>query len=114
MSLFLVYSINCIKNYKIMSPKKQRFITFDVAKAICVILVVIGHYVPTSSPAWYHAFHDWIYTFHMPLFMFASGYITSLSRSEKYRFFIWKKIKRLMVPYFTVSFIIINLLVELK
>ena len=24
----------------------QRLISFDVAKAICIILVVVGHYVP--------------------------------------------------------------------
>lgn len=93
-----------------MSPKQQRLVTFDVAKAICIILVVIGHYAPASSPAWYHEFHDWIYTFHMPLFMFASGYIyIAFKKDEEYRFFIWKKIKRLMIPYFTTSIIIISI-----
>lgn len=93
-----------------MSEKNQRLITFDTAKAICIILVVIGHYVPISSPTWYYALHDWIYTFHMPLFMFASGYIyIAFKKDEKYHFFIWKKIKRLMIPYFTTSFIIISI-----
>ena len=27
----------------------QRLISFDIAKAICIILVVIGHYVPDYS-----------------------------------------------------------------
>lgn len=31
----------------------QRLISFDIAKAICIILVVIGHYIPDSSPSWY-------------------------------------------------------------
>lgn len=47
----------------------QRFISFDIAKAICIILVVIGHYVPDYSPQWYVGVHDVIYTFHIPLFM---------------------------------------------
>ena len=28
----------------------QRLISFDIAKAICIILVVIGHYVPSILP----------------------------------------------------------------
>lgn len=31
----------------------QRLISFDIAKALCIILVVIGHYIPDSSPSWY-------------------------------------------------------------
>ena len=53
----------------------NRIISLDIAKAICIILVVVGHYVPDNSPEWYKLMHDVIYTFHMPLFMFASGYI---------------------------------------
>ena len=48
----------------------NRIIALDIAKAICIILVVMGHYVPDNSPAWYVLVHDVIYTFHMPLFMF--------------------------------------------
>ena len=36
----------------------QRLISFDIAKAICIILVVIGHYVPGYSPQWYVGVHD--------------------------------------------------------
>ncbi len=53
----------------------NRIIALDIAKAICIILVVMGHYVPDNSPAWYVLVHDVIYTFHMPLFMFVSGYV---------------------------------------
>lgn len=48
-----------------------RLVHFDIAKAIAIILVVIGHYYPENAPGWYLALHSWIYTFHMPLFMFA-------------------------------------------
>lgn len=88
----------------------QRLISFDIAKAICIILVVIGHYVPDYSPAWYMRIHDVIYTFHMPLFMFASGYIYMATKKDiPYKKFIWKKVKRLMVPYLSVSTIIITI-----
>ncbi len=90
--------------------KKQRLVEFDIAKAICIILVAVGHYVPDYSPSWYVGVHDVIYTFHMPLFMFASGYIYMATKREvPYGQFLWKKVKRLMVPYFSVSAIVITI-----
>ncbi len=86
----------------------NRFYLIDVAKAICIILVVVGHYTPVNSPKWYMLLHDVIYTFHMPLFMFASGFIYLVTKKNIcYKDFIVKKFKRLMVPYFVTSVIII-------
>lgn len=42
----------------------KRIVFIDIAKAICIILVVVGHYVPADSPSWYVALHDIIYLFH--------------------------------------------------
>lgn len=53
----------------------KRLISIDIAKAICIILVVVGHYHPDNAPEWYGIIIRFIYTFHMPLFIFASGYI---------------------------------------
>lgn len=58
-----------------MIMKNQRIISLDIAKAICIVLVVIGHCLPENAPNWYQQIVDFIYKFHMPLFMFASGYI---------------------------------------
>lgn len=87
----------------------KRIVYIDIAKALCIILVVIGHYCPDGCPDWWMAVHDFIYTFHMPLFMFASGfvYIATKREEEKYGNFIMKKVKRLMIPYFVVSAIVI-------
>lgn len=86
-----------------------RLVSFDIAKALCIILVVIGHYFPIDSPQWYATFRSWIYSFHMPLFMFASGYIyMAFKRDESYTSFLMKKFRRLMVPYFVVSAIIVS------
>ncbi len=88
----------------------NRIIQLDVAKAICIILVVIGHYIPNNAPTWYVIIHDIIYSFHMPLFMFASGYIYIATKKEDtFGTFIAKKFKRLMIPYFTTSIIIITI-----
>lgn len=88
----------------------NRIVYIDIAKALCIILVVIGHYNPDGCPAWWTSIHDSIYTFHMPLFMFASGFVYIATKREdtKYKDFIIKKIKRLMVPYFVVSVLVIS------
>lgn len=88
----------------------QRLLNFDIAKALCIILVAIGHFIPDYAPTWYLKFWHWIYSFHMPLFMFASGFIyIAFKKEESYSSFIQKKLKRLMIPYFVVSTIIISI-----
>ena len=47
---------------------KIRDITFDIAKGIGIVLVVIGHYIPDNAPSWYIGFVSFVYHFHMPLF----------------------------------------------
>ena len=87
-----------------------RNITIDIAKAICIIFVVIGHYLPDDSPQWYQSINDIVYSFHMPLFFFASGYIyISTLKKCSYTSFISKKVKRLVIPYFATSIILISI-----
>lgn len=88
----------------------KRLVNFDIAKAICIILVVIGHYIPDNSPDWYVINRAFIYSFHMPLFMFASGYIyIAFKKEESYGHFILKKVRRLMIPYLVTSVLIVTI-----
>ena len=88
----------------------NRIVFIDVAKAICIILVVVGHYIPANAPGWYVALHDIIYTFHMPLFMFASGYVYIATKKDvAYGSFLLRKFRRLMVPYLVTSVIVITI-----
>ena len=88
----------------------KRIVAIDLAKGICIILVVVGHYFPSDSPGWYGVLNDFIYTFHMPLFLFASGYIyMETKRDEQYGTFIIRKIKRLVIPYFSLSLLIVTI-----
>ena len=61
----------------------ERSATADIAKTIGIILVVIGHYNPADAPEWYHLANRFIYAFHMPLFMFASGYIYAMTGNSQ-------------------------------
>lgn len=77
-----------------------------------IILVVMGHSGFTSpviaEPLRY--LHTWIYSFHMPLFFFISGYLYSLTNRDfgqiELRTFMKKKWNRLMVPYLVLGVIV--------
>lgn len=88
-----------------------RYYSLDYSRAIAIILVVIGHYWPAHVPGWYAVIHDVIYSFHMPLFLAISGflYMATQRTRQKYPVFLRKKALRLLVPYFTVSIIVITI-----
>ena len=62
---------------------KQRNLLIDVLKGFTIILVVMGH-----ASQWFsgddrsNPFYVTIYAFHMPLFMFLSGYVCYNNRGE--------------------------------
>ena len=77
---------------------KNRIEWVDAAKGLGLILVVLGHLkFPYLS--------TWIYTFHIPLFFFLSGFVFS---GQKYSFkqYLLKKIKTLVIPYFALGLVI--------
>ncbi len=71
---------------------------FLVLQTIAIISVVIGH----QKYGALNYFSDWfpIYSYHMPLFMFISGYFYRTRAEEKVDVFILQKIKTLLVPYY--------------
>ena len=89
----------------------KRLTYLDIAKGIGIILVVIGHCIPdASTPAGvsrplFKILFQVIYSFHMPLFFFISGYLASLNglQIKDKALAIKKKAKRLLIPYFFVG-----------
>ena len=83
----------------------------DIAKGIGIILVVIGHCIlDAASPAGIpvpamKVLHGVIYSFHMPLFFYISGFLISrkVGSIQSKKALITKKIKRLLIPYFFVG-----------
>jgi len=71
---------------------KNRDSTIDIAKGICIFLMVLGH---TYFYSW---FNDRVYLFHMPFFFFVSGFF--FSSKNKAKDFVANKTKRLLVPMF--------------
>ena len=66
----------------------------DIYKALAIILVVIGH---SNSPI-----NGYIYTFHIAAFFFISGYTSNL-QTETTKRYLYKKIRTLLVPYFSIN-----------
>lgn len=80
----------------------------DIIKAFGIFLVILGHANHANAPL-----KTWIYSFHMPLFFFASGLVM---RQYPIAAFAKKSFHRLIVPYFLwaciyASFSLENLLV---
>lgn len=88
----------------------ERIRSFDIAKGIGILLVVLGHAVVSplrqSGPA-YQAVYDAVYFFHMSYFFFISGMLFEMtvqrrSRSGRARWqaeIVRGKAKALMIPY---------------
>lgn len=96
----------------------------DIALLRCVgiLLVVMAHatrsinspnshmFNPLITPGWEILIRNYIYTFHMPLFFFISGYlfrhkIFNYDASIKYQ--LINKFKRLIIPMYATSFLIL-------
>lgn len=64
---------------------KQRDPFFDNAKILLMVFVVLGHVLPIDLNSKANiATYEWIFSFHMPLFVFISGYFTRLSSKIKF------------------------------
>lgn len=74
--------------------KRENYL--DVAKGITLFLVVLGHLVSFRGTA-----YTWIFSFHMMLFFFVSGYEFNAKKYGDYRFsaYLDKKVKSLLIPF---------------
>lgn len=66
----------------------------DNAKFIGIFLVVLGH-LPIPEYA-----INFIYSFHMPLFFFISGYLFDVNKYDSFFKFFKHRFRQLLVPYF--------------
>lgn len=74
---------------------KERDISLDVLKGLAILLMVLGH---VSTPL-----TNFIFSFHMPLFFFVSGY---LYKERDFKTTIRRNFKKILVPYLVTGLII--------
>jgi fucose 4-O-acetylase-like acetyltransferase len=83
----------------------NRFVYIDMLKGFGILAVVVAHVL--ADPVTFNDSSSLvriIYMFHMPLFFFITGYLSSI-RSNYQAFFV-EKFKQLIIPYF-VYFVIV-------
>lgn len=62
----------------------QRDLKMDSIKGMLILLVVLGHCIEiTENEGIMRILYNIIYSFHMPLFVFVSGYFTNLQKTGK-------------------------------
>ncbi len=95
---------------------RERLFEIDRAKGLAIFLVVVGHVVARQPPIgneWYEVTKQLIYYFHMPFFMFLSGFVIEYTYKNpqnfsSYSVYIKNKFMRLM-PAFMIMAILIYL-----
>lgn len=93
------------------STKINRIVWIDCAKGIGIILVVLGHSerglvsAGIAPESWKLGLDYYLYTFHMPLFVFLAGLNVPNSMKRGRRQFLTQKIATIIWPYFLWSII---------
>lgn len=80
-----------------LRPQKDKYnMTFCILSALTIMMVVAGHcgyHIMTVGELFPY------YSFHVPLFMFISGYFYKDSEEEHPLEYVKKKVRRLLMPY---------------
>ncbi len=87
-----------LENNTIVSNKGTRVRYIDIARGIAIICIILGH-----MEIW--AINRVVFTFHVPLFFFITGYFTSDRRGLKE--FCLNKFRTLIVPYIATCIVMI-------
>lgn len=90
--------------------KDKRDYSFDVIKGVLIILVIVGHVIHlfTGNGGWStNPVFLTIYTFHMPLFIFISGFFSVSALRKPICEVVTVRFKRLIIPLLLYSTIIV-------
>jgi len=97
------------------APVRDRRLDLDRAKGFAILLVVIGHIVAAEPPRgaeWYDTLRYAIYRFHMPFFLYLSGYVMVLSGAirttdAQIPRYAWRRAQRLLVPFLLLGVVVL-------
>lgn len=95
--------------------EQPRLLDIERAKGLAIILVVIGHLIsgdPPPGDEWYVTFRNAIYEFHMPFFMYLSGFVFFLANAQNalafgYVPYVGRRARRLLVPFFVFGVLVV-------
>lgn len=83
-----------------LNQLKKRIEWVDMSRGFAMILVMLGHTYCAEGIRY------WLYTFHVPLFFFLSGYVFSVKKYSSFKEFLISKIKSLFVPMVTLGLLL--------
>lgn len=81
-----------------METKRIEWI--DVARFFGIFFIYLGHFGTAVG-----ASYNFVFTFHVPLFFLISGCVENFNKEQKFGKYILKKIKNILIPFFTFSII---------
>jgi fucose 4-O-acetylase-like acetyltransferase len=73
----------------------KRVYWVDVLKFLGIFVIYLGHFGKSAGKL-----YPFVYTYHVPLFFFMSGFFADIKKGEAFFPFVKKKFQKLMVPYF--------------
>ena len=87
--------------------KRPRLVTVDIMQGVAMLLVVIGHHLLDFMPVGYGQFHHWLYIFHMPYFIFISGFLIAYSyKGKQYGKYVSRRFRKFFIPYVIIGVIV--------
>ena len=101
-------------------PKTNRLAVIDLMVGMAMTLVVLGHMSIGGEPYWYsHGLHNWIYSFHMELFLFLSAFLIRYTYKPiksilEYTSYIWRKFKKFFVWFLVIGMVVALLACPVK
>lgn len=101
------------ENERVMGRENLRM---RYLSALAIIFVVLGHISGTHEGIFTVSGLFLFYSFHVPLFLFISGYFYQEKAEDKMGWFILKKAKTLLLPFFALSlvFLLFQTLLHMK
>ena len=82
-----------------IESRKPRLVYIDMLKSFAIFMVVIGHRTDNAI------LEQYIYSFHIPLFFWISGYLFNPDKCERLSIFLSRRLRTLVIPYFTFAII---------
>lgn len=93
-----------------MQSDNKRITFLDITKCFAIFCVILGHVIQQTFPG--DPYHDswlfqFIYSFHMPLFMVVSGYFMEKAFAMSPLYFLKRRSIQLLLPTLTFSILFI-------
>lgn len=94
------------------SESRPRVLCLDIMVGMAMVFVVLGHQSFDGAPMWYvNGMHEWIYRFHMEVFVFLSAFLIRYSYKgvnsvKEYLAYVGKKLKKFFLPFLLVGIVV--------